>query len=327
MKTLALLLALLAARPTLAADGLWAACGRGVARLLGIKQDPFLENEAQQSHVKAWASAFEERNGQPTLAVEQLPLLLEELDPAARRALFAATEQEALSPELMGARLRAMDLGGSSLGDVIMRYAKCGPEQRARIDAPLSREARLRLRAEIDQAIDVALGEKALKAPDAYVAQLAGEEAVFPDGGRLRVLARERDGSLVIEVPMTRVMLSQDYLNERRVVEYEHDSRLNGMVFEGNFTPDGRLHIVDQHHRTEAYQRRHGGVIHARLVPDAQGRYRVATHRDILNFFGHWSQVEQARREAIYAQARAGNPLDAIRPVYYEMLRLPQPTP
>jgi hypothetical protein len=322
----------LLATPATAEGGLWSSCVSGLSRLMGIKSDASLSDESLRAQLQHWAQALEARDGRPTYLEEHTPLLLEDLHETLQARLLAPWPKDRLSDEAFFARLQAFGLLNSPLARPLELFVRSA---NSHDEAPLARLARLRREMrpvdqrryadEIAARGYVARAEARLNDARHYVARLEGHELVFPDGPRARVLQREAGGALVIELDVGRVLPGQSHIDEGKVQEYMNSDWIDAEIFWGEMTPDGRLKILDQHHRISAYARKHGGRIRARVEPSPEGGYPVSSHLSVLKFYTHWSALPEARQRQVLEQATSGNPLDAIRPVYYELLRLPQP--
>jgi hypothetical protein len=168
--------------------------------------------------------------------------------------------------------------------------------------------------------------------PAHFRAVVAGGTIRLPDGLLYRVLRTETNGDLIVGVPYQNIVRTQDYLNRSIVAEYVADPSLKKIVFEGEFFPDGRVLIMDQHHRTVAYAEKYSKELPFRLKAqsrNAEGdpEYVTSPHLRLLKFLTLWGGLADDQRAVLLAHiARTppGNSEAAMAPMrelYYAMTR------
>jgi hypothetical protein len=168
--------------------------------------------------------------------------------------------------------------------------------------------------------------------PKFSIADVTGGKIRFPDGAIYRVLRTEANGDLIVGVPYQNIVRTQDYLNPAIVAEYVADPSLKKIVFEGEFFPDGRVMIMDQHHRTVAYARFYSEELPFRLKLHAQSadgkpEYVTSPHLRLLKFLTLWGGLGDDQRAVLLAhieraQSRNGeDPVAPMRDLYYSMTR------
>ena len=168
--------------------------------------------------------------------------------------------------------------------------------------------------------------------PKFFSAAVDNGKIRFPDGAVYRVLRAEASGDLIVGVPFKNIVRTQDYLNSSIVAEYVADPNLKKMVFEGEFFPDGRVMIMDQHHRTVAYARKHSEELPFRLKihsRSAEGgpEYVTSPHLRLLKFLTLWGGLSDDQRAVLLTHIERARLRDAedhmapMRDLYYSMTR------
>lgn len=183
----------------------------------------------------------------------------------------------------------------------------------------------------------------------AYRARLDGDTLVFPDGAH-RPVTRGFWGRRYVWVPYRDVLRTQEYEKSALVARYRESSGLGYRGFEGYLAPDGRVVIVDQHHRTTAYAQRYrkpgtsweDTPLPFRLEKGSGGFYPTLTHWSILSGSHQvpnpwnslrwrkqpeWTFLSADEREKLLAAAESDRWLDAVRFWYAKSTGLPPIAP
>lgn len=205
---------------------------------------------------------------------------------------------------------------------------------------PSEARERIRGRMELRFRVHRAAERFAAAHQEHYRARLYGNELHFPDGAR-RTVTRGFWGRRYVWIPYRDVLRTQEYLNHGIVAAYSKDSWLGFWGFEGYLAPDGRVEIVDQHHRTTAYARKHcrpGTDCGDTLIPFQLENpqdgwiYKTLTHWSILtsahqvpNAYhslrwkrdAEWSFLGPAERERLIQASESEEKYAAIRDWYY----------
>ena len=71
---------------------------------------------------------------------------------------------------------------------------------------------------------------------------------------------------------------------------------LKKMVFDGTWLPDGRVLILDQHHRTAAYHGKIGDPVPFVLRPDSDGTYRSSSYLFAMKFYTSWGMIPEREK-------------------------------
>jgi hypothetical protein len=232
---------------------------------------------------------------------------LSELSPAYREALFDVGDCD--GPDCRWIAQERIARHGLHAGSVVPlaaaldrlvaeSYASSGEPWhavRAQLEAlerlPAEERAALRARMELRFRVHRAAERFADASHPYYVARLDGEELHFPDGVRRRV-TRGIWGRKYVWIPYKDVLRTQEYLNGAVVAKYRDHAWLGFWGFRGYLAPDGRVVIIDQHHRTTAYAQNHAkrGIDWQETLlpfllegPAEDGyRYRTLAHWNIL---------------------------------------------
>jgi len=181
-----------------------------------------------------------------------------------------------------------------------------------------------------------------------YRARIEKNELIFPDGAR-RQVHNGWWGRKYIWVPYREVLRTQEFLNSSVVGRYREKSGLGYWGFQAYLAPDGRVVIIDQHHRTAAYAQRHrkpgtdweDTPIPILLEKHADGSYRTLTHWNIIssshmvpNLWNSrrwrdpdWNFLEPAERERMLVASRTAEKIPAILNWYYESTGLTRLAP
>jgi hypothetical protein len=237
-------------------------------------------------------------------SLEELRLLFVERVNGVERFISGDRIYQRLS-ELLG----SLDLSytiGSQLTDtarfVDSQYARLSASERGekiwkKIEEKFLRLAsypkaqRQKLLEDIEWRLKMKVLDDELNQPRLFDLKIESSQVIFPNGSRYPVLKRYSDGTLVVGVPHQFVMRTQVYLNSEIVARYRSDSKLKTMVFEGTWMPDGRVMIIDQHHRTAAYQSVFRDPIPFILKPDKDGVYRSTSYLYPMKFYTSWSVI------------------------------------
>jgi hypothetical protein len=182
--------------------------------------------------------------------------------------------------------------------------------------------------------------------PVHYPVVVQGDRVRFPDGVSRRIVGKTKDGDLVIGVPFDHVVRTQDYVSGEIVGQYAADPALKKMIFQGEFLPDGRVLILDQHHRTLAYSRVVSPeipfVLRANPAAAANAsipRYSTESHLRLLKFRSQWEGVSSEERIALmrHVEEVLSGPgtnaekndrvLEGVRGLYYGLSHFPRPRP
>jgi hypothetical protein len=154
-----------------------------------------------------------------------------------------------------------------------------------------------------------------------YNVQVSQSTLITPDGVRMKIEKKLKDGSLLIRVPADRIFKTQDYLNIDTVIRHAKNKSLGKKGFRGDLTPDGRFFILDGHHRTTAYSMKNDNKVLMRIFPNKEGKYYSLTHFDLINFYGLWSNVEFKLKNKIYRDAQAGE-YGGIKNLYNKLFKV-----
>ncbi len=124
---------------------------------------------------------------------------------------------------------------------------------------------------------------KTLEDPQLFRSKIEGKFLVFADGAKLEIREHKKNGVLVVLVPVEQVIPSQGRIWQDKVLEYMGNKKLSKMVFEGDFYPDGRVQILDQHHRISAYAQKVSNLVPFKIgasvdsLGDASGEFYYQT--------------------------------------------------
>jgi hypothetical protein len=256
-----------------------------------------------------------------------------------------------ITPDELGLRLRALgasqsmysfeDLLSGEYGRWISARRPTEKELQAAFDRLLDKfrevktwtpAKRQKVEAELARRQSMVRIDDYFEDPKFFSAAVENDKIRFPDGAIYRVLRREASGDLVVGVPYQNLVRTQDYLNPTIVADYVGDPSLKKIVFEGEFFPDGRVMIMDQHHRTVAYAQKYSKELPFRLKlhsRNAQGdpEYVTSPHLRLLKFLTLWGGLGEEQRAVLLTHIDRhpqGDTQDAVAPMrelYYSMTR------
>jgi len=194
------------------------------------------------------------------------------------------------------------------------------------------------LRREIQKRQRFARLDQLIEDPALFEASVGEKRITFPDGTAYPILKKHSDGTVVVGVPYSNILTTQDYFNPAIEAQYRGDPKLKKMEFEGSWLPDGRIMILDQHHRTSAYRSKIGDPIPFILQPGADGKYRSLSYAYAMKFYTAWGGIPESRRLElleIIEKTRADSALSTadqdqkirklLESLYRESLRLGPP--
>lgn len=155
---------------------------------------------------------------------------------------------------------------------------------------PLPEAKKAVLRKEISQRIQIAELERILSQKRLFQVHIEENLVRFPNGESFPIRMRQKN-RLVVGIPASKIMATQDYLNQEIVLQYLGDKNLPKMLFEGTWLPDGKVMIMDQHHRISAYQRKVSQEIPMIMDLDEKGEFFTQPHLYAKKFYTTWGLI------------------------------------
>lgn len=343
------------------------ACQNLVARIFRTERaDPFFNDPAAEPLRQSLLQLHQSQKG-ITLTDEMASLVIAEAIPIDQlRPLFItstpAGNERFLEPRELANRLERL-LGAypsthGAIGNLGFRYDSAHSiqtgvrrnergerawkkiESRLREALGSSPQSRQALRAEITERGRLARLDAILEDTSRFEVRLMADRAVFPNGATYPVLGRQKEGALVIGIPYRNILKTQDYFNSSIAAEYRSDPKLKKMAFWGSWMPDGRILILDQHHRTSAYHSQIGDPIPFLLEVAPDGAYRTQSYLHAMKFYTSWSSVTRQEKlqlldklESVLSNSALGNLeknrmiLERLEELYHRLLRLSSTRP
>lgn len=284
-------------------------------------------SERQREHLSRWAR---ETDGKVHYFEDHALLAFSDLPRAIRQELFTRNGVS-LTQRQLHARWEA--LGVDSLHRVLRAirdiYVDSAEGKYEAVEQRIHRiltadPATLRgTRRELNRRVLIGRIVETLGDQGSFEIKIDGNEVVFPDGQRNRLVKKTRDGTLLVEFDYQEMLRTQDYFNGKIFAEYVASREGDGVGFDGDPTPDGRLMILDGHHRTAAYAHRHGGKVLGRIPRRANGTYLALSHLNVMNFyqphwgFSHWYQMTLEELQTEWARIKR-NPGLYLKEPYYK---------
>ena len=287
--------------------------------------DPYLDDAATERARAAILSLDEECRGMPVPEEHALLLLSETLSSSDVQKLLSrktSRGEEYLRPEELSERLREVTGQPSRSYGVVDRiqtiYSQehdfgvgLGSQDRKSraLDRVLKKVDEVRkkpeleknlLRQDVDRRRNLVRLEEILEDPNLFEVGIDDQEIRFSNGTRRPILRRGKDGAIVVGVPFSQVLATQDYLNPSIVARHRADSSLQSIEFEGTWLPDGRVLILDQHHRVHAYLEKYGEPLPFSMKPSPDGRYRSSSHLFAMKFYTSWSSLSEKQKLELF---------------------------
>ena len=310
------------AAPGRAPASLWSDCRSLFEGLVVRKRaDPYLDDPATQRARAAIQELDAECRGVSVPEDHAFLLLSEKLQADDLQALFKKSADEGsrrLEPSELDARLRGVTGRTSQMYGVVDRLQslyslehatrsslKASEREqqafdrvRSKVEAaakktPAEKQA---LHADIDRRRKLARLDRLLEDPAMFGVAIGEKEARFPGGVVYPVIRKDADGTVVIGIPYANILTTQDYFNPEIAARYRADPGLKKMVFDGTWLPDGRVLILDQHHRTAAYHGKIGDPVPFVLRPDLDGTYRSSSYLFAMKFYTSWGMIPEREK-------------------------------
>ena len=250
-------------------------CLGALKRLLGLGQDSFIDTESPQKiKLRSFIVGLEaEYLGANLLEPQTLYLLTRQIDWTDFERLFLNEASKPITPRKLNSRLLHLADGSSfsaygpssSLSKIYdWAWIQSGGNTEQVIPTFKKRwDEMLRLapdkEGELLQEIDLrrtrASLQRILDDRQLFEARVVENRLILPDGSSLVVRSKKKNGDIVVLIPVEKVVPGQDKIWQDTVVKYQNDKTLKDMVFWGDLYPDGRIQIIDQHHRISAYSK------------------------------------------------------------------------
>ena len=260
-------------------------------------------SEPQKSDLLTWQKKYTTSYGaQAHLLDEQALLEFSDLSPTVRKEIFTRNETP-LTLKQVNQRINAIGLSPNhsvirSVIDTYSRFNRFGSttnpylslETRIEQLQSLPSEERSKIRGETRRRLLISEIVSTLKSPRHFQAKVEGMNFILPDGQVNEIVKKLKNGTLLVNFDYHQMLRTQDYFNGEIFAKYVKEKNGDGVGFDGSVTPDGRLFILDGHHRTTAYAHRHDGKVLGRIYPASDGNYYTTSHVEILNFYqSQWS--------------------------------------
>jgi hypothetical protein len=245
-----------------------------------------------------------------TLKPSEFEALFKKIEPGSEDRYLHPNEFEGRMQKVVGERTSmfgvADQLKGSYSQQHVRKQSVRGREREAEafqaIKSKLEKAAaksdaeKEALRREIQKRQRLAKLDQFIEDPSLFEAAVGEKQITFPDGTAYPVLKKRADGTVVVGIPYSNIMKTQDYFNGAIEAQYRGDPTLKKMEFEGTWLPDGRIVILDQHHRTSAYRSKIGDPVPFILKPGADGKYRSLSYAYAMKFYTAWGGIPESRR-------------------------------
>jgi|GEM_PF-4877537 len=344
----------------------WDSCREALSELLGTrKEDLFFADPQTQSLQNFIKSSHDDYRG-VTLTEDMALLLIEEgVDRSALRNLFLDYSNNSkawVNPSEFMDRVKTI-IGkypasygvATKLDDIYSRYFSMNPQlkKQERLNqafqkieslldtvAAKSEAEKIKLREGIDLRKSLARLERYLTDPRGNVARLVGDQIVFPNGATYTILKKKSDGKVIVGIPYRNILQTQDFFDPSIAASYRVDPKLKDMEFYGTWMPDGRIIIMDQHHRTSAFHSVYGDQVPFVLTLASDGKYHTDSYLQAMKFYTSWMGVADEEKLALLAavdRIRSRNDVslneqsrmirDLLEPIYHRTLNLQSTRP